>query len=150
METEVVTPRKSPITEVTLERLHSSVFPVVSGQLVWPGKLPVTSLPAAAVRLLPRVGPLVSLQVGALGVDLFNITMSGILYLQSWGSSQDLIWYTEELNCISLSVNIWIVGKDPAIILFHTILPSRHFFSCQNPAPGFGRAGRACWLIVFF
>ena len=70
MQTEVVTPGESPITEVTLEGLHPRVFSVVSRQLVRPSKLPVTSLPAAAVRLLPRVGPLVGLQVGALGVDL--------------------------------------------------------------------------------
>ena len=83
MKTQVVTPGKSPITEVTLEGLHPRVFSVVSRQLVRPSKLPVTSLPAAAVRLLSRVGPLVGLQVGALGVDLFYITILGISYLQS-------------------------------------------------------------------
>ena len=110
VQTEVVTPSKSPITEVTLERFHPCVFPVVSCQLVRPGELPVTALPAAAVRLLSRVGPLVRLQVAALGVDLFNITISGIWYLQK-SRLQDLIRFTEELDCISIGVNIWTVGK---------------------------------------
>ena len=66
----MVTPGKSPITEVTLEGLHPRVFSVVSRQLVRPSKLPVTSLPAAEVRLLPSVGSLVGLQVTALGVNL--------------------------------------------------------------------------------
>ena len=34
MKTEMVTPGKSPITEVTLEGFHSCVFPVVSRQFV--------------------------------------------------------------------------------------------------------------------
>ena len=70
VKTEMVTPGKSPITEVTLERFHPCVFPVVPCQFVRPSELPVTAFPAAAVRLLSRVGPLVGLQVGALGVDL--------------------------------------------------------------------------------
>ena len=72
MKTEMVTPGKSSITEVTLERFHSRVFPVVSRQFVRASKLPVTALPATAVRLLTSVGSLVGLQVAALRVDLYS------------------------------------------------------------------------------
>ena len=71
VKTEVVTPGKSSITEVTLERFHSCVFSVMSRQFVRSSKLPVTTLPATAVRLLTSVGPLVGLQVAALRVDLY-------------------------------------------------------------------------------
>ena len=70
VETEMVTPGKSPITEVTFEWFHSCVFPVMSRQLIRSSKLPVTTLPATAVRLLTSVRPLVGLQVAALRVDL--------------------------------------------------------------------------------
>jgi len=56
--------------EVTLEGFLSGVFPVVSGQLVGPGKLPAATLPRAGVRLLASVRPLVSFQVRTLCVNL--------------------------------------------------------------------------------
>ena len=37
--------------------MPTCMFPVVSGELVWPGKLPWTALPRALIRLLPSVGP---------------------------------------------------------------------------------------------
>ena len=75
----MVTPGKSPITEVTFEWFHSCVFPVMSRQLIRSSKLPVTTLPATAVRLLTSMRPLVGLQVAALRVDLYvSITISGI------------------------------------------------------------------------
>ena len=49
------------------------MLPVVAGQLVRAGKLPLAAVPGALVGLLPRVGPLVGLQVGALCVDLVAI-----------------------------------------------------------------------------
>ena len=67
---QVITSGKSSFTEVALEGLHACVFPVVPGELVRPGKLPVTAVPGAGVRLLARVRSLVRLQVGALGVHL--------------------------------------------------------------------------------
>ena len=71
VETEMVTPGKSSITEMTLERFHSCVFPVMSRQFVRPSELPVTTLPTTAVRLLTSVCSLVGLQVAALRVDLY-------------------------------------------------------------------------------
>ena len=71
VKTEMVTPCKSSITEMTLERFHSCVFPVVSRQFVRASKLPVTTLPTTAVGLLTSVRPLVGLQVAALRVDLY-------------------------------------------------------------------------------
>lgn len=70
VQTEVVTPGKGPVTQVALEGFAASVFPQVSGQLVRAGKLPVAAFPAAEVGLLSSVGPLVGLQVAALGVHL--------------------------------------------------------------------------------
>ena len=70
VKTEVVTPCKSAITEVTSERFASRVFPQMSCELVRPGKPPVALRPRAAVRLLSSVRSLVSLQVGALRVNL--------------------------------------------------------------------------------
>ena len=66
----MVTPGKGPVTQVALEGFAASVFPQVSGQLVRAGKLPVAAFPAAEVGLLSSVGPLVGLQVAALGVHL--------------------------------------------------------------------------------
>ena len=58
------------MTEMTLERFVPRVFPEVPGQLVRPAELPAAVLPPADVGLLSSVSPQVSLQVGALGVDL--------------------------------------------------------------------------------
>ena len=70
VQAQVITPGESSVTKVTFEGFAPGVFAVVSGQLIRSGKLPVTSLPAAEVRLLPGVSPLVGLQVTALGVNL--------------------------------------------------------------------------------
>ena len=70
VQAQVITPGESSVTKVTFEGFAPGVFAVVSGQLIRSGKLPVTSLPAAEVRLLPGVGPLVGLEVTALGVNL--------------------------------------------------------------------------------
>ena len=66
----MITPGESSVTKVTFEGFTPGVFAVMSGQLIGSGKLPVTSLPAAEIRLLSGVGPLVSLQMTALGVNL--------------------------------------------------------------------------------
>ena len=72
----MVTPGKCSLTQVTLERFAARVLPQVSRQFIGAGKPPVTVGPGARVGLLPRVRPLVGLQVGALGVDFVtNITM---------------------------------------------------------------------------
>jgi len=71
VEREVIASRELPTANVTLERFGSSVFPIVPSQLVGPGKPPAASFPRTLVRFFTGVGPLVSLQVGALGVDLF-------------------------------------------------------------------------------
>ena len=70
VKTEVVTPCKSAITEVTSERFASRVFPQMPRQLVRSRKSPVALGPRAAVRLLTRVRSLVRLQVGTLRVNL--------------------------------------------------------------------------------
>ena len=70
VQAQVITPSKSSVTKMTFEGFAAGVFAVMPGELVRSGKLPVTSLPAAQVRLLPGVGPLVGLQVTALGVNL--------------------------------------------------------------------------------
>ena len=73
VEREVVASGERPGAQVALERLLAGVFPVVPGQLIGPGKLPAAALPGAGVRLLSSVGPLVSFQVRALGVDLQTV-----------------------------------------------------------------------------
>ena len=70
VKTEVVTPCKSAITEVTSERFAARVFPQMPRQLVRSRKSPVALGPRAAVRLLTRVRSLVRLQVGTLRVNL--------------------------------------------------------------------------------
>ena len=70
VQTQVITPSKSSVTKMTFEGFAAGVFAVMPGELIRSGKLPVTSLPAAQVRLLPGVSPLVGLQVTALGVNL--------------------------------------------------------------------------------
>ena len=55
---------------MTFEGFAAGVFAVMPSEFIRSGKLPVTSLPAAQVRLLPGVSPLVGLQVTALGVNL--------------------------------------------------------------------------------
>jgi len=64
----MVGPGKGSLTMRALEGLDASVLPHVPSQLVRPGKLPAAALPVALVGLLPRVGPLVRLEVGALRV----------------------------------------------------------------------------------
>ena len=71
----MVTPGKCSLTQVTVERFAARVFPQVSRQFIRAGKLPVTVGPGARVGLLPRVCPLVGLQVGALGVHLKHYSM---------------------------------------------------------------------------
>ena len=70
VQTQVITPSKSSVTKMTFEGFAACVFAVMPGELIRSGKLPVTSLPAAQVRLLPSVGSLVGLQMTALGVNL--------------------------------------------------------------------------------
>ena len=70
VQAQVITASKSSVTQMTLEGFAAGVFAMMPGELVRSGKLPVTSLPAAEVGLLPRVCPLVGLEVRALGVNL--------------------------------------------------------------------------------
>ena len=73
VELKVIRPGECSVTEMTLERFHSRVFSVMSRQFVGSGKLPVTAEPGTLVGFLPRVGPLVGLEVGTLGVDLVAV-----------------------------------------------------------------------------
>ena len=61
---------KGSLAVGALEGLHSGVLAHVTGQLIRAGKLPVAPFPVALVWFLPSVGPLVSLEVRALGVHL--------------------------------------------------------------------------------
>ena len=55
-----------------------------------PGKLPLTFLPRADVRLLSRVRPLVGLQVRALRVDPVAVGMMAPVKLRSSGALAEL------------------------------------------------------------
>ncbi len=67
---QVITSGKGTFTQMTFEWFHASVLAVVTCELVWAGKPPGTSLPGTAVGLLTSVGPLVSLQMRTLCVNL--------------------------------------------------------------------------------
>lgn len=56
MQGQVVGAREAAAARDALEGFGSSVFPVVSGQLIGPGEAPVAVLPRAAVRLLSCSG----------------------------------------------------------------------------------------------
>jgi hypothetical protein len=73
VQAQVITASKSSVTQMTFEGFAARVFAMMSGELVRSGELPVTSLPAAQVGLLPSVGPLVGLEVRALGVNLVAV-----------------------------------------------------------------------------
>jgi hypothetical protein len=45
VERQVITSGKLPLTQMTLERLGTGVFAVVTSQLVRPGKLPTAAVP---------------------------------------------------------------------------------------------------------
>ena len=76
----MITPTETPIAMGTFERFLTSVFPVVTRQLVAARKPPRASLPRALVRLLPRVGPLVRLQMRTLGVNLRAADVVTLVY----------------------------------------------------------------------
>ena len=69
MQRKMVGSGESSLAVRALERLDSGVFPHVPCQLVRSSKLPAATFPRALVRFFTRVCSLVSLQVGALGVD---------------------------------------------------------------------------------
>lgn len=61
---------EGPLAEVTLERPMTSVFSVMTSQLVGPGELPATTLPVTVVWFLACMCSHMSLQVRTLGVRL--------------------------------------------------------------------------------
>ena len=63
VESEVVRSSKRALAVLTLEWLHPRVFAHVTGEFVGASKLPTAPLPVALVGFLPRVGPLVRLEV---------------------------------------------------------------------------------------
>lgn len=69
MQRKMVGSCEGSLADSTLEGLGSGVFPVVARQLVRSGKPPFALGPVALVRLLPRVYPLMGLQVRTLRVD---------------------------------------------------------------------------------
>ena len=69
----MITAGKLPVTKMALERFGPRMLAIMPGQLIGAGKLPAASFPRTLVRLLSRVSPLVSLEVGALGVDFVTI-----------------------------------------------------------------------------
>ena len=66
----MVTARKGSFAEFARVRSDPRVLPDVPSKLVRPGELPATTLPAAHVRLLPRVAAQVRLHVAGLVVRL--------------------------------------------------------------------------------
>ena len=70
VERQMIRTGESSVTQMTFEGFCPRVFPVVSCQLVRPGKLPTTTLPSALVGFFTSVGSHVGFQVGALGVNL--------------------------------------------------------------------------------
>lgn len=70
VKSEVVRSGEGPVAHLALEGPVSRVLPVVTGELVRPGKLPAAILPRALVRLLTCVRPQVGLQVRRFGVGL--------------------------------------------------------------------------------
>jgi len=64
VQSQVVRTREAALTDVTLERLRSSMFPDVPGQFVGARKPPLAGHDVTAVRLLPSVDPLMGLKVG--------------------------------------------------------------------------------------
>ena len=67
---EVVRAGEGPLAHLALEWPVPRVLPRVPGELVRTGKPPSASLPRAQVGLLPRVRPLMGLQVARLGIGL--------------------------------------------------------------------------------
>ena len=62
--------REGAFAEATLERPVPRVLPEVPGEFIGAGELPSAALPGAHVRLLSGVGPVMRLEVRALGVGL--------------------------------------------------------------------------------
>lgn len=75
--------REGSLAELTLERLLSRVFAIVSSQFVRSRELPGTADPRARVRLLPRMCPLMCLQVRGLGVHLLTAVEVALVDLPS-------------------------------------------------------------------
>ena len=63
VERELIIERELLLAEVAFEGLVPGVLPVVSRQPVRTEKLPTAPFPCALIRLLPRVGPFVLIQV---------------------------------------------------------------------------------------
>ena len=59
----MIWPRESPCTNMALERFEPCMFPLVSGELVWPGELVFTPSPRTAVWPLPSVCAHMGLQI---------------------------------------------------------------------------------------
>jgi len=70
VQSKMVRSGKRSLTVWALKRLHSCVFSHVSGEFVRSCKFPTTPLPATLVWLFFCVCSLVSLEMGALCVDL--------------------------------------------------------------------------------
>jgi len=70
MQRQVIRSRESSITQLTVEWFIPRMLPFVPREFVTTSESPPTVVPTADVRLLPCVGPKVSLQVGGLGVLL--------------------------------------------------------------------------------
>ena len=109
---QVVTSGERSCAQVTLERLLTRVLPIVSGQLVRPGELPLAAFPRTLVRLLARVSPLVSLQVGALGVDLVavgEVALVNFSLLQAVGVVAR--WTQASVFVVVIVIDVVVVGN---------------------------------------
>ena len=80
VEGQVVAPTEAPVTMRALERFLSRVFPVVTRKLVTARKPPRATFPCTFIRLFPRMGPLMSLQVRALGVHFSTADVVALVY----------------------------------------------------------------------
>ena len=103
VEGQVITAGELALAQVALEGLGSGVLPVVTRQLVGPGKLPPATLPSAHVGLLTRVKTHVEFQSQSAGQSAKIVQNSTIIL----GASEKLI--ISNLRCGTCSCGDYIL-----------------------------------------
>jgi len=116
MKGQVITSRERSCTKLTFERFLSCMFSVMSCQLIGPCELPLAALPRALVRFLTGVGPLVSLQVRALGVYFVTILKITLVNFSFFQTVTVLSFGTVGLFVVDLFVHL--VARDDHLSVF--------------------------------